>query len=152
MGRLLLDAVARTLRVSLAAALMCSACASHHQLPPQAQLKAEIEAMRKAVAETVPDAQRAARLDKAINGYETELLAFEKQVDTFRSKVEALNSRPDATRAEFDTLVGGSDQQRIATRTRLVELHAEMIAATTAEEWKGLAKYERAVLSVPPDY
>jgi hypothetical protein len=93
----------RLLSVSLLAASLCIGCASRHHLPPEGQLRAEIEAMREAVSSEIPDAQRAARLDKAIDGYEAELLAFVKQTNTFRSKLVALNSRPDATRAEFAT-------------------------------------------------
>jgi predicted nucleic acid-binding Zn-ribbon protein len=140
----------RALVLWTAVLLLSAACASRHHLPPQADLRAQIEAMREAVAEKVPDAQRAARLEKAIDGYEMQLLSFGTALDAFRAKVQMLNSRHDATRPEFDTLVNGFDRERIAVRTRLLELHQEMIAATTDAEWKELAKRERDVLSVPP--
>ena len=142
----------RILSAWVVALLTCVACASRHELPPKAELQAQIESMREAVAEKVRDAPRAARLTKAIDGYETELLSFGTAFKTFRVKLLTLNSRPDATRAEFDALADAFARERIATRTRLIKLHLEMIAATTGDEWKGLAKHERAVLSVPPEY
>jgi hypothetical protein len=132
----------------LIGALLVAACASQ-SLPPRRLLEADLEAMREAVATTVPDADRAARVNEAIDGLETQLLSFETLVRTFRTDVIAHNSRPDATRAEFDSLFKLFDEQRIAIRKRLFELHLQMTAATTAAEWKVLFPYERALLRVP---
>jgi hypothetical protein len=49
------------------ATLLCVACASHH-LPPEDMAKANLEAMREAVAVQISDAPRAARLNQAIDG------------------------------------------------------------------------------------
>jgi hypothetical protein len=130
----------------LAAVLILAGCASHH-LPPQELLAANLEAMQLAVPTKVPDAQRAARVNKAIDGLGQQLRAFEAVHSAFQSNFLALNSRPDATRAEFDTLVEQFDKQRVAFGTSMYALHAEMISATTPEEWKGLSGYERAVLT-----
>lgn len=140
----------RMLRALFLGALLSAACASH-SLPPRTLLKADLEAMREAVATTVSDASRATRLNQAINGVEAQLVSFGKVAGTFYADMSALNSRPDATRAEFDSLVDQFEKQRIATRKRLLELHLEMTAATTAHEWKVLFPYERALLKVPPE-
>jgi hypothetical protein len=138
--------VTRVLRtLGFATALNLAGCA-HYHLPPKEML-ANLEAMQEAVATKVPDAQRAARVNKAIDGLGEQLRPFEAVRTTFQSNFRALNCRPDATRVEFDTLVEQFNQQRVAFRASLYGLHAEMIAATTTEEWKGLSSYERAALT-----
>jgi hypothetical protein len=127
--------------------LLCAACASH-PLPPEELAKANLEAMREAVAIEVPDASRAARLNQAIDGMDDQMREFAAAAHAFQENVRALNARPDATRAEFDTLVERFDTQRSTARKRLLELHFDLIAATTDEEWKRLSPYEKAVLGV----
>ena len=129
------------------ATLLCAACASH-RLPPEDLAKADLEAMREAVVTQISDAPRAARLNRAIDGIDMQMRTFAAAARSFQDNVQALNSRPDATRAEFDTLIEQFDTQRSAVRKALLELHFDMISATTAEEWKHLSPYERAVLGV----
>jgi hypothetical protein len=104
--------------------------------------------MREAVPAHVADPQRAARVNKAIDDLRGQLLSFDAVHRTYQSNVVALNARPDATRAEFETLAENFGKERIAFRNRVFELHAEMIKATTAGEWKGLYPYERSILAV----
>jgi hypothetical protein len=132
----------------LVGALLIAACASQ-PVPPRGLLKADLEAMREAVAATVPDASRAADVNEAINGLEAQLLSFENLTRNFRADVIALNARPDVTRAELDSLFRTFDEKRVAIRKRLIELHLQMTAATTAGEWKALFPYERALLKFP---
>jgi len=70
-----------------------------------------------------------------------------RYVGIYQSNIRALNARPDATRSEFDTLVEQFDKQRITVRSRLLELHSQMIAATTEAEWKELSPYEQRLLT-----
>jgi hypothetical protein len=140
----------RTLRVWLLSAVACAAYASHH-LAPQELLKANLEAMREAVPAQVADPQRAARVNKAIDDLREQLLSFDAVHKTYQTNVVTLNARPDATRAEFETLAENFGKRRIAFRNRVFELHSEMIDATTAEEWKGLYRYERNILAVTPE-
>jgi Spy/CpxP family protein refolding chaperone len=132
--------------MGLVGAFLCAGCKSH-QLPPREQVKAHLEAMHEAVGSQVPDEQRAERLNKAIDALGAQLLSFEALLNTLHTDVQALNARPHATRAEFETLLEQFNRQRVTTRTRVAELHFEMIAATTAKEWQGLARYERAALT-----
>ena len=134
----------------LALVLICAACASRHALPPKSEFRAEVEAMREVVATKVRDEQRVARLNEAIDGFDAEAVSFSKALTVFRANLEALNSRPDATRDQFDSLIEAFDRERVATRARLIELHRQMIGATTAAEWKDLAQHERKMLSVTP--
>jgi len=103
--------------------------------------------MRVAVTKHVSDAGRAARVNEAVDGVEVQLLSIQKLVTSFHSEALALNARPDATRADFVTLVQQIDKQRLDARTNLINLHLKMTANTTADEWKELAGYERAIFS-----
>jgi hypothetical protein len=125
---------------------MCAACASHH-LPPKELLEANLEAMQDAVTAKVPDTQRAARLNQSITDLGQQLLSFRGIRDRFQSDLLALNARPDATRTELESRIGQFEKERMAIRARVFELHSELIAATTPEEWKRLFPYERAVLT-----
>jgi hypothetical protein len=49
----------------------------------------------------------------------------------------------------LDSLFRTFDEKRVAIRKRLIELHLQMTAATTAGEWKALFPYERALLKFP---
>ena len=133
---------------ALALLLLCGACASHREhLTPQELLKANIESMQEAAPTRIADPARAARVNEAIDGLRQQLLSFDAVQATYRSNLRALNARPDATRTEFETLVDQFDKQRIAFRTRLFELHSQMIAATTEAEWKELSPYEQRLLT-----
>jgi hypothetical protein len=134
------------LRTSALASLLCAACASHH-LPPKELLEANLEAMQEAVTVKVPDTQRAARLNEAITNLGQRLLSFRTVRDRFQSDLLALNARPDVMRTELEARIGDFDKERMAIRARVFELHSELIAATTPEEWKSLFPYERAVLT-----
>ena len=114
---------------------------------PKELLEADLEALQEAVSVKVPDTQRAARLNRSINDLGQQLLSFQAARDRFQSEFLALNSRPDVTRPELEARLEQFDTQRRAIRARVFTLHSEMIAATTAEEWKGLFPYERAVLT-----
>jgi hypothetical protein len=140
------NSITRTFQSALLGALLCAACASHH-LPQKERLEADLEAMQLAVSVKVPDAQRAARLNKSINDLGQQMLAFQTLGNKFQSEFRTLNSRRTAARAEFETLIKGYDKQRRDQRAHMFELHSQLIEATTAEEWKGLFPYERALLT-----
>jgi hypothetical protein len=140
------NSIIQIFQSSLLAALLCVACASQH-LSPKERLEADLEAMQEAVSVKVPDAQRAARLNKSINDLGQQMRTFQTVGNKFQSDFLTLNSRRTARRAEFETLIEEYDKQRVVLRARMLELHSQMIEATTAEEWKGLFPYERALLT-----
>jgi hypothetical protein len=139
----------RALRTAAFVVIMCAACASHHRGAPQDHLTADLEQLHEAVSINVGDGQRAQRLQGSIDALGQQLRSFATLRQTFQSGFMALNSRPDATRAEFESLVDGFDKQRAAIRARVLQVHSEMIAATTDKEWKALSYYERKLLTDP---
>ena len=136
------------LRASVMLAIVCSACASHHT-SPQDRLTADLQELQEAVTVNVGDGQRAARLKSSIDELGQQLRAFVAASNAFQSNFLTLNARPDATRAQFTSLIDGFDQQRAAIRARVFQLHSEMIAATTEKEWESLSYYERKLLTDP---
>lgn len=136
----------RTLLALLVGLLLCAGCA-HHPLPPKEVLEANLEVMEEAVSAKVSDPRRAARLNKTIGDLGQQLLSFQEVEDRFRSDFIALNARPNVSRQELEARIAQFDSQRVAIRARVFELHTELIAATTAEEWKALFPRERALLT-----
>jgi hypothetical protein len=139
----------KALRTTAIAVIMCAACASHHGASSQDRLTADLQELHEAVTLNVDDGQRAARLQSSIVALGQQMRSFGTLRQTFQSRFLALNARPDATRAEFDSLIEGFDKQRAAIRASVFRLHAEIIAATTDKEWKTLSYYERKLLTDP---
>jgi hypothetical protein len=135
----------KTLCPLLIGILLCAGCASHGS--PQDELTTNLQNLQKAVTLNVGDPQRAARLTSSINEMGQQLRSFEAVRTTFQSNFLALNSRPEATRAQFDSLIDQFDRQRTAIRARVFELHLELTAASTDKEWQSLWSYERKLLT-----
>ena len=114
---------------------------------PEQKMAHELQALREAVPQHVSDPARAARLGEAIRGLDTDLTEFRREYTAMRDSLRTANARPDVTRAELEQLIDGYDTRRKVLRTRVLARHAEMIAATTADEWSALAKHERKALS-----
>src|SRR5579862_8944992 len=110
------------------AAVGCIGCAGH-AAPPREKLSDALEAMEGDVARHVPDPQRAARLQRAIDGLDADLGEFQDVVDKVRVDLKALNARTDATRPDFARLLDEFDARRRAIRDRVLQRHAELIAA-----------------------
>lgn len=132
---------------TLLMATLCAACAGSHQSPND-QLAAEMQAMQDAVPRYVHDPQRAAQLFATIHDLNADLVAFRSLLDRMHADLHALNARPDSTRADFEQVTDTYDTQRKTIRTRVLQRHRALIAATTADEWKDLARFERDALSI----
>jgi molybdenum-dependent DNA-binding transcriptional regulator ModE len=128
--------------------VLITGCASRSQATPQQRIHGAVDAMQEAIGKVIADPERARRAQGALTGITDELLAFEELAVRYRTRLLELNARSDATRAEFESLLGEYDAQRVKARHQLLTLHAELIADTTAEEWQALAPRERALLSV----
>lgn len=132
--------------LAVAVTLAMTGCSAWHKTPEQKVAHA-LQAWRDAVPGHVADPQRAARVQRAVDGMGTELAAFQQLLHEARDGLHAANGRPDVPRAELDALVAGYDTRRREVRARVLQHHAEMIAATTADEWHALAPHERKALA-----
>jgi len=102
--------------------------------------------MSEAVPKTVTDANRAALVQAAIGRLESELVGFRLALDTYEADLRSLNARRDVQRSQLAERLDLFDVERKAARSRVLDIHMQMIGATTAEEWKKLSTYERAAL------
>jgi hypothetical protein len=133
---------------ALVAAALLTACASQSKQAPQQSIPGQVAAMQEAIGKVISDPDRARRAAGAVGGIGDQLLSFQTLANQYRTRLLALNARSDATRPEFESLLGQYDAQRLRGWGRLLTLHSELIADTTADEWQALAPRERALLSV----
>ena len=70
------------------------------------------------------------------------IAAHAEAVGAYRGRMRALNADYDTTTEQLAAAVTEYNEQRFGLQTELAELIAEMKAATTAEEWKAIAKYQ----------
>jgi len=127
-----------------AAALACG-CAGHKVSQADESARA-VQAVRDEVARVVADPGRREKALSAVDRFEAELKTFNTTVATFQRSLHVLNANPDATRAQFNELIGRFHAERKVTRARLVQIHAELLAATTEEEWRSIAKREAEIV------
>jgi hypothetical protein len=130
----------------LAMAMALAGCAGKSQ-PPREKIARALQEMSWEVDRQVVDAQRAGRLQQAIDGLDADLGELQEVSETLRSSLRALNANPDATRAEFDRLLDGFDADRRRLRDRVLRHHLELLAATSADEWARLSRHERDALA-----
>jgi hypothetical protein len=127
------------------AAVLSIGCAGKQE--PRQKIARAMQEMSWAVGEQVPDPQRAARLQAAIDKFDGDLVDFQGALEKMQADLRGANARTDAGRADFDRVFADFDVQRKAIRARLLEHHFEMIAATTAAEWQQLSRHERDALA-----
>lgn len=131
--------------VALMFAGALSGCAGHDDTRRNA-IEAKVQNLRNAVTREVFDPVRGSRLQRAVDGYEVELISFDRVVIGFNRDLKALNAGPGTTRADFDIAFDRYDIARKAHRQRILDWHQALIADTTAEEWRVLSRYERDAL------
>lgn len=102
--------------------------------------------MSEAVPKAVADANRAALVQAAIGRLESELVGFRATLDNFEMDLRMLNARRDVQRAQLAERLEQFDVERKAARSRVMDIHLQMTAATTDDEWKQLSRYERAAI------
>lgn len=131
---------------TLAFAVLASGCALRKGPPDPAKVQQKItaakEAERALVERTVEDADRVARLAELLAERDRIVAAHGDAVVGYRGRMRALNADYDATPEQLAEAVDGYNTERQQLQTELAELIAAMKAATTAEEWKAIAKYE----------
>jgi outer membrane murein-binding lipoprotein Lpp len=127
------------------AAMLCIGCAGKQE--PRQKIARAMQEMSWDVDRQIPDPQRAARLQAAIDRFDADLVEFQGALEKMEADMKAVNARPESSRSDFEKVFADFDMRRKAIRTRLLEHHFEMIAATTAEEWHQLSHHERDALA-----
>lgn len=130
----------------LGLAMLMPGCALRKGPPDPAKVQQKIvaakDAERALVERTVNDAERAARMVELLGDRDRIVAAHADAVVAYRGRMRELNADYDTTTEQLAAAVTEYNEQRFGLQTELAELVAEMKAATTAEEWKAIAKYE----------
>ena len=129
------------------AAVLMQGCATPQPSPTE-QIADRVVALHDAVTVYVPDARRKQRLHPAIDSFDDEFKTFGATTVAFYDLLRALNAQPDASRGQFSDLTARYEAEREAHRERVTQIHYHLIALTTAEEWRSLARHEAALLEL----
>ena len=96
--------------------------------------------LRTNVQDVVADPERAEQSLVLVDELQREFddikeLRFER-----KKQIKALNADYDASRAEFETLLDGIAQDRLANQERVSQTYRQLLEVITTEEWAKLAK------------
>ena len=126
--------LALTLALSAAAA-----CSSKHLTPDQ-QAQADMQAYEEQIRKVVTDSPRADQLVALTNEFQQQMRDSAAIVRGYRAKVAALDSNYEATRADYEILLGQLDEHREAVLKKTAALREQLAALTTDTEWEELKK------------
>lgn len=129
-----------------AGVVLLASCVTVKQAPDPAKVQAQIAAAREQelalVRETVADSARAARFIELLRERDRLVEKHARLLVAHREKVALLAADYDARREDFETLLAEFNRQRAAAQKETIDLVAAMKAATTADEWKTISKFQ----------
>lgn len=99
--------------------------------------------LREAVSGAVNEQDRRDRMLRIVGSMETVASTFDRDVSAFVESFRRLNTNYDTPRADFDALFMGYDAQRMRARDSFLDLHFQLTALATADEWKRIGKVEK---------
>jgi len=103
--------------------------------------------MRQAVDRNVADPSRQTQLLALVGELDGVLQAHSRDLNTLSGDLSRLNADYDATREAFDTLASAFAQRSQVRKERALDLHFQMVALTSVEEWSPISKREVEALS-----
>ena len=98
--------------------------------------------LREAVSTYVPDEGRKAQMLSIVDKMDSLNRRFNQETVEFIESYRKLNADYGATRPAFDQLFSDYNAIRIKTRDEALELHFQLAALATADEWKSIGKAE----------
>ena len=129
---------------TVAASLL--SCASFKELPDPVKVQAQIAKAREQeialVRATVADPKRAERLLQLLAERDRLVEEHARRVVEHREKIALLAADYDARREDFEVLLACFNQQRESAQRETIDLVAAMKAATTADEWKVISRFQ----------
>jgi hypothetical protein len=129
---------------AVAASLL--SCASLKQPPDPAKVQAQIAEAREQeialVRATVADPERAERLLQLLVERDRLVEQHARRVVEHREEIALLAADYDARREDFEVLLARFNQQRESAQRETIDLVAAMKAATTADEWKVISRFQ----------
>ena len=127
-------------------AVILLSCASLRQPPDPVAIQAQIAEAREQEIElvraTVADPERAKRLLELLAERDRLVEEHAKRVIEHREKIAALAADYDARREDFEAQLAHFNRQRASAQKETIDLVVAMKAATTAEEWKVISRFQ----------
>jgi|GEM_PF-2523718 len=109
---------------------------------PEAKTQDYVHKMREAVSLNVKEKDRRDRMLALVEQMGTVERNFNDDIAEFVETYRGLNGDYMAPRAAFDGLFGDFDARIKKARDRFFDLHFQLTALSTAEEWDRIVKYE----------
>ncbi len=130
--------------VGLAAGLLVvAACTSSSEPARPTDL---IEDLRQSIRVTVDDPARAELMLEEVDHMVVALEDLGRRVEQHKAKIHELIADYDTSRGELESAMSLFVTERRAAVDRIAESHFALKRLATADEWKKLAKMERAAL------
>ena len=116
---------------------------------PQEEIKNNVQAMRDAIVDVVADKKRRTNLLVLTTSLETMLSKYNQAYTEFAVEFGKLNRDYDTPRKTLEDLLSSFSRTRESTMNEVAKLHFDMVAQTSADEWKKIVKKElEAIKSV----
>jgi hypothetical protein len=132
--------------VTLVGLTLLASCATLTRAPDPLDVQARIDEAREQevalVRATVADPARAERLIDLLVERDRLVEEHARLLIAHREKMAVLTADYDARREDFDALLAEFNRQRAAAQKETIDLAAAMKAATTADEWKTISKFQ----------
>jgi flagellar motility protein MotE (MotC chaperone) len=126
--------------------VLLASCATLKQAPDPVELRAQIAEAREQEVElvraTVTDPVRAERFVELLRERDRLVEEHAGRLIAHRRKIAALTADYDARREDFEALLADFNRQRESAQQETIDLVAAMKGATTAEEWKTIARFQ----------
>ena len=126
--------------------VLLASCATLTQPPDPGKLQAQIAEAREQEIElvlaTVADPVRAERFVELLRERDRLVEQHARGLVAYREKIAALTADYDARREDFEALLADFNRQRASAQKETIDLVAAMKAATTAEEWKVISRFQ----------
>jgi hypothetical protein len=112
--------------------------------PPSAdvQLGQDAAELRTVINQQVTDPARRAQLLERANALEQAVQDFTGKAQRFAESLQALNGDYDTPPEKLRELFKQFDNQRIAMQSKVKDLHFQMLALTTPDEWSDIGRAE----------
>ena len=107
----------------------------------------QVEALRETIAKVVQDSARSEAMLAEVDGMVTALEELGRTVEAQKEKIHGLIAAYDTPRAELDEAMVLAVSERRKVVDKVAERHFKLKDLATADEWKAIAKKERAALA-----
>ncbi len=132
--------------LALACTLALAGCAESPKTSAEL-IGGPMREMRQTVEKNVADPTRQTQLLALVDALDGVLQEHSRDLNTLSGDLSRINADYDATREAFDALLSAFAQRTRVSEERALDLHFQMAALTSADEWKPISKREVEALS-----